>query len=109
MTSAMAVFGAAVGGTSLVCYLLMTRLRKRSADRGPAGDSSGAEGGDDTGGGLRFSNWFGGDNASLDSSGNPTHSGGGHSRGGGEGGGGRDGTGGGCHAVVRRPWGAVGA
>jgi hypothetical protein len=81
MTTAMAVFGAAVGGTSLVCYLLMTRLRKRSADRGPAGDSSGAEGGDDTGGGVRFSNWFGGDNASLDSSGNPTDSGGGDSGG----------------------------
>jgi len=31
MMSEMAAFGIAVGGTSLVCYLLMTRLQNRRA------------------------------------------------------------------------------
>src|SRR5882724_6093416 len=69
MTSAMVTFGIAVGGTLLICYALMTRLQNRRANRGSSGDSSGA-GGDNYGGGggWSISNWFGGDNAALDSS-----------------------------------------
>src|SRR5260370_32111364 len=50
MTSAVAAFGIAVGGTSLICYLLMTRLQNRRANRGSSGNSSGADGGDYGGG-----------------------------------------------------------
>src|SRR5882724_836949 len=66
---AMMTFGIAVGGTLLICYALMTRLQNRRANRGSSGDSSGA-GGDNYGGGggWSISNWFGGDNAALDSS-----------------------------------------
>ena len=90
MTSSMVSFAIAVGGTLLICYALMTRLQNRRANRGSSGDSSGA-GGDNYGGGggWSISNWFGGDNSALDSSGNPIDSGGGDS-GGGDGGGGGD-------------------
>ena len=95
MTSAMVTFAIAVGGTSLICYALMTRLQNRRANRASSGDSSGAGSGNYSGGdGWSISNWFGGDNAALDSSGNPIDSGGGDSGGGGDGGGG-DGGGGG--------------
>jgi hypothetical protein len=40
MTGEMAAFGIAVGGASLVCYLLMTRLQNRRAIRSSAGDGS---------------------------------------------------------------------
>ena len=91
MTSAMVAFAIAVGGTSLICYALMTRVQNRRANRGSSGDSSGA-GGDNYGGGggWSISNWFGGDNSALDNSGNPIDSGGGDSGGGGDGGGGGD-------------------
>jgi hypothetical protein len=46
MTGAVAAFGMAVGGTSRICYLMMTRLRNRRANRGSSGNSSGADGGD---------------------------------------------------------------
>jgi hypothetical protein len=61
MTSAMGTFAIAVGGTSLICYALMTRLQNRRANRGSSGDSSGA-GSDNYGGGdgWSISNWFGG-------------------------------------------------
>jgi len=63
MTSAMAcIREIAVGGTSLICYLLMTRLQNRSANRGSSGHSCGPDGGNDTGGGWSISSWFGGDN-----------------------------------------------
>ena len=95
MTSAVVTFAIAVGGTSLICYALMTRLQNRRANRRSSGDSSGAGSGNYSGGdGWSISNWFGGDNAALDSSGNPIDSGGGDSGGGGDGGGG-DGGGGG--------------
>jgi hypothetical protein len=71
MTSAVAAFGIAVGGTSLICYLLMTRLQNRRASRGSSG-GSGADGGDYGGGdGWSFSHWFGGGHSALDPSGNP--------------------------------------
>jgi hypothetical protein len=46
----------AVGGTSLICYLLMTRLQNRRANRGSSGHSPSTDGrnyaaGDGGGGG----------------------------------------------------------
>src|SRR5712692_10716712 len=72
MTSAVAAFAIAVGGTSLICYLLMTRLQNRRANRGSSGNSSGADGGDYGcgDGGWSLSHWFGGDRSALDGSGN---------------------------------------
>jgi hypothetical protein len=90
-TSALVTFGIAVGGTSLICYALMTRLQNRRANRGSSGDSSGDGSGNYSGeDGWSISNWFGGDHSALDSSGNPSDSGGGDRGGGGDGGGGGD-------------------
>src|SRR5260370_9719507 len=89
MTSAMMAFGNAVGGTSLVCYVLMTRLQNRN--RRSSGDGPSSDGGNyATSDGWTMANWFSSDHSPLDSSGNPGDSRGGHS-----GGGGRDGGGGG--------------
>jgi hypothetical protein len=85
----------AVGGTSLIFYLLMTRVQNRRATRGSTGDGAGADGGDYGGDGWSPSNWFGGHRSALDSSGNPIDFGGSDSGGGGDGGGGSDGGGGG--------------
>src|SRR5712671_371935 len=64
MTSAMMTFAITVGGTSLICYALMTRLQNRRANRGSSGDSSGAGSGSHSGGdGWSIPNWFGGDNS----------------------------------------------
>ncbi len=68
MTSAMAAFGVTVCGTSLICYLLMTRLRDRRSDRKSSRGSSGSDAGDYSGGdggsdGGSHSNWFGGDHS----------------------------------------------
>jgi hypothetical protein len=91
MAGAVAAFGMAVGGTSLICYLLMTRLQNRRAHRGSSGDGSGADGGDNGGtDGWSLSHWFGGGYSALDGSGNPIDFSGGDS-----GGGGGDGGGGG--------------
>ncbi len=52
MTSGMTAFMVAVGGTSLVCYLLMNRAQNRKARRESAGgDASGMGSGDSSGGG----------------------------------------------------------
>jgi hypothetical protein len=48
MTSEMAAFAIAVGGTSLVCYLLMTRLQNRRANRSAARDDLLSDGGNYT-------------------------------------------------------------
>jgi hypothetical protein len=94
MTNAVAAFAIAVGGTSLICYLLTTRLPNRRANRASSGNGSGADGGDYGGSdGWSLSHWFGGDHSALDGSGNPIDFGGGDSGGGGDGGG--DGGGGG--------------
>jgi hypothetical protein len=93
MTNAMAAFGIAVGGTSLICYALMTRLQNRKRKRGVSGDSS-SDGGIynySSGDGWSLPSWFGGDHSASDSSGNPIDSGGGDSGAGGDGGGGGDG------------------
>ena len=50
LTSAMAAVGIAVGGTSLICYVLTARARKRNARRGTSRDGSGSDGGNYTGG-----------------------------------------------------------
>jgi hypothetical protein len=91
MTSAMAAFGIAVAGTSLICYALMTRAEKIRRNRRSAGDS--ATDGGSTSGSDGWANWSGGHHSVTDSSGNPSDFGGGDS-GGGDGGGG-DGGGGG--------------
>jgi hypothetical protein len=97
MTSAMMAFGIAVGGTSLICYVLMTRLQNRRGNRRSSGDNSSTDGGNYVGGdGWTIANWFGGNHSTSDSSDNPSDSGGGDSGGGGsDGGGGGDGAGGG--------------
>jgi hypothetical protein len=104
MTSAMTALAIAVGGTSLICYLLMTRVQNIRRNRRPSGDDSGAPdaatyfGGD----AWTLSGWFGGGHSAfegghcaVDSSGNPIDSSGSFSGGGDSGGGGRDGGGGG--------------
>jgi hypothetical protein len=104
MTSGMMAFAIAVGATSLVCYLLMTRAenirrnRRRSGDGG-APDVASCFSGD----AWTLSSWFGGGHSAfegghsaLDSSGNPIDSSGSFSGGGDSGGsGGGDGGGGG--------------
>jgi hypothetical protein len=52
--SGMTAFVIAVGGTSLICFLLMNRVQSRSARRSPAGDSSADGASYDSGGG-----WYG--------------------------------------------------
>jgi hypothetical protein len=89
MTSAMTALAIAVGGTSPICYLLMTRLQNRRANRGSSGHSPAPDGGNFAGGdGWSIFTWFGGDNSASDSSGNPGDSAGSNSGGGGDGGGG---------------------
>jgi hypothetical protein len=61
MTGGMTAFMMAVGGTSLACYLLMTRVQNRSARRNSAGDGSGNGSSSDAGGsGWSMPSWFGG-------------------------------------------------
>jgi hypothetical protein len=83
MTGEMAAFGIAVGGTSLVCYVLMTRLQNPRANRRSPGDGSSPDGGNYTGAdGWSISSWFGCDNPAFDSPGDPSDSGGSDSGGG---------------------------
>jgi hypothetical protein len=52
MSAAMVSLGFAVGGTSLICYALMTRLQNRGVRRvtgGPAGDGFGVDAGHEAG------------------------------------------------------------
>lgn len=84
MTNAMAAFGMAVGGTSLICYALMTRLQNRKRNHRSSGDSA-TDGGNYAGGdSWSVPAWFGGGHSGIDSSGNPVDSGGGDSGGGGD-------------------------
>jgi hypothetical protein len=50
MTIAMTAFGMAVGGTSLICYLLMARLQNRRANRRSSGHIPSPDGGNFVGG-----------------------------------------------------------
>ena len=53
MTSGMTAFMVAVGGTSLICYLLMNRAQDRKTRRESAGgDASGTGSSDSSGDGL---------------------------------------------------------
>lgn len=93
MTNAMVAFGIAVGGTSLVCYALMTRAENIRRNRRSSVDNAtdgGVYSGTDSG---SLATWFSGNHSVTDSSGNPGDFGGGDSGGGGDGGGG-DGGGG---------------
>jgi hypothetical protein len=97
MTSGVMAFMVAVGGTSLVCYLLMSRLQNRKTRQESAGgDTSGIGPGDSSAGssGSLFS-WFGSDSSSISSDSSSSHDSGsssdfssGDSGGGGDGGGG---------------------
>jgi hypothetical protein len=91
MTRAMTAFGIAVGGTSLICYVPMTRLQNSQRNRRSSGDRSATDGSNYAGGdSWTISHWFGGNGSASDSSGNPGDGGGGDSGGGGDGGGGGD-------------------
>ena len=92
MTSAMMAFGIAVGGTSLICYVLMTRSQNRN--RRASGDGRSPDGSNYAASdGWTIANWFGSNHSTLDRSGNPTDFGGGDFGGGGDGGGGGGGGG----------------
>jgi hypothetical protein len=90
MTSEMAAFTIAVGGTSLGCYLLMTRLQNCRANRSAQDDGFLPDGGNYTAAeGWIISSRLTSDNPAFDSSGNPSDpAGGGADGGGGDGGGG---------------------
>jgi hypothetical protein len=91
MTGTMAAVGIAIGGTSLICYLLLSRPQHRRADRGSSGDSSGADGGSYPGSdGWSLFGWIGGGDSGSDNSSSSSDSGGGDSGGGGDRGGGGD-------------------
>ena len=85
----MTAFMVAVGGTSLVCYLLMNRVQNRKTQRESAGgDTSGiGSGGSSSGDGWNLLSWFGSASSSSDSSTSSSDSSG-DSGGGGDGGGG---------------------
>jgi hypothetical protein len=87
MTSGMTAFMVAVGGTSLVCYLLMSRVQNRKTRReSTGGDASGIGSGDSSGGGgWNLLSWFGSDNSSSDSSTSSSDSSGDSGGGGGDG------------------------
>ena len=86
--SAMAAL-VAVGGTSLICYLLMNRVQNLNTRRESArGDTSGiGSSGSSSGDGWNLLSWFGSDSSSSDSSTSSSDSSG-DSGGGGDGGGG---------------------
>ena len=90
MTSGITAFMVAVGGTSLICYLLMNRGQNRKARRESAGgDASTMSLGDSSGGdGWNLLSWFGSDSSSSDSSTSSGDSSGDSGGGGGDGGGG---------------------
>jgi hypothetical protein len=81
--SGMATFIVAVGGTSLICYLLMNRVQKRktASDSGSygSGDSSSADG-------WNLFSWSSSDSSSHDSASSSDGGGGGGDGGGGGGG-----------------------
>ena len=86
--SGMAAFMAAVGGTSLICYLLMNRVQNRKARRESAGGDAYRHKFERQSGSASWNllSWFGSDSSSSDNS---------TSCSGDSGGGGGDGDGGG--------------
>jgi hypothetical protein len=95
--SGMAAFMAAVGGTSLICYLLMNRVQNRKARREGASDATssgfGASDSSSTDSWNLFS-WGGSDSSSSHDSASSSDGGGDSGGGGGDGGGGGGGGGG---------------
>ena len=87
--SGMAAFMVAVGGTSLICYLLMNRVQNRKTQREGAGSDASSIGpsGSSSGDGWNLFSWFGSDSSSSDSSTSSSDSGGDSGGGGGDGGG----------------------
>ena len=91
MTGRMTAFMMAVGGTSLICYLLMNRVQNRKSGRESAGgDTPGIGPSDSSGGSWNLLSWFGSDSSSSDSSTSSSDSGGDSGGGGVDGGGGGD-------------------
>jgi hypothetical protein len=91
MTSGITAFMVAVGGTSLICYLLMNRVQNRKSGRESAGgDTPSIGSSDSSGGGWNLLSWFGSDSSSSDSSTSSSDSGGDSGGGGVDGGGGGD-------------------
>ncbi len=89
MTSGMTAFMVAVGGTSLVCFLLMNRGQDRKTRRESAGgDASGTGPGDSSGDGWSLLSWFGSDSSSSDNSSSSSDFSGDSGGGSGDGGGG---------------------
>jgi hypothetical protein len=87
--SGMTAFMVAVGGTSLVCYLLINRAQNRKARRESAGgDASSMGAGDSSGGGWNLFAGSGSDSFSSHNSSSSSDSGGDSGGGGGDGGGG---------------------
>lgn len=101
MTSAITAFMVAAGGTSLVCYLLMSRVQNRKSRREGAGTdaySTSTSAGDSSGGNSwNLLSWFGSDSISSHDSGSSSDFGAdsGGSSGDSGGGGGDSGGGGG--------------
>ena len=89
MTSGMTAFVAAVGRTSLICYLVMNRVQNRSVRREHAGKRRFRRTGS-CGDGWNLVSWFGSDSSSSDSSGTSCDSGSGTAEGRGDSGGGGD-------------------
>ena len=89
MADGMKAFLVAVGGTSVVCYWLMSRVQNRSARR-TSGDISDSGGYDSGGNSWSVVRWFSSDNSSSDSSGSLGSSGSWDSGGSDSGGGGGD-------------------
>ena len=63
MTNAMAAFGLAVAGTSLICYALMMRLQNSKRTRRWSGDGSASDAGSYGGDGWTFASWFASDHS----------------------------------------------
>ena len=91
MTSGMTAFMVAVGGTSLICYLLMNRAQNRKARRRVLAATPPAQARATVPERLEPASWFGSDSSSSHNSSSSSDSGsggGGRSDGGGDGGGG---------------------
>ena len=86
MTSGMTALVVAVGGTSVICYLMMSRGQNRSTRRESAGSDGSSTSTGSSGDGWNLASWFGGDSSSSDNSGTSCESGNAYSGGGGGGG-----------------------
>jgi hypothetical protein len=94
--NAMAAFGIAAGGATLLCFVLMTRVGNGGRNRQSSGDASSTGSADyATGDGWSLFNSGGGQHAATDGCGNAADSGGGDSGASCDAGGGGDGGGGG--------------